>query len=110
MDSPPVRIIEHDDRDRLLTVLRELLDEDIPLIPLPEFDPIGLRPRAVGAKTARIYFNRTRCFHLEASESRLLLEEMDREGISWMGKPLWRKRFEANQLDRAVDFLIRKTK
>jgi hypothetical protein len=113
-DAPPVRIIQHGDRDKLMTVLLELLNEDVPVVKPPKFGelPLGLalRPAAVNAKGNIAYLNRTRCFILEKKEGHFLLEEWPQKGRSWTGNASWRKKFPLDQFEKLVDALIRRTK
>lgn len=115
-DAPPVRIIQHGDRDKLMTVLLELLNEDVPVVKPPKFGELpprlALRPAAVNAKGNIAYFNRTRCFSLEKKEDHFLLEELPHaeKGRYWSANASWRKKFPLDQFEKLVDALIRRTK
>ena len=62
LDAPPVRIIPHNDREQLKSVLLDLLEEETPIVPRPDFDDPtalpGIKPEAVNLKSARQYFKR----------------------------------------------------
>jgi hypothetical protein len=114
LDAPPVRVIPYNDKGTLKSVIQELLEEEASVVPrsvlYEEQDPLGIRPRAVGAKSAKQYLKETRAFKLQRTKNVLSIEEWEREGWGWHAKPLWRKNFGLDEMDKLIDYLIKKTK
>jgi hypothetical protein len=113
-DAPPVTIIEHNDKEQLKNTIKGILDQEISVIE-PEalyssLDPLGIRPKAVKAKTANAYFRDTRCFYLLKKDEQIILEEWEKARGYWSTKPVWRKTFLSGELDDLIDFLVKKTK
>lgn len=113
-DAPPVTIIEHNDKDQLKITIEQILDQAIAVIE-PEalyssLGPLGIRPKAVNAKSANSYFRETRCFYLLKKGDQIILEEWEKARGYWSAKPIWKKTFLSVQLDDLVDFLLKKTK
>jgi hypothetical protein len=109
-DAPPVRLIQHDDKEKLTATLLALLEEKVPIKKAPTSSQLALRPAAVNAKTNLTYFNRARCFMLEKKEDHYLIEEWPRAWRYWTANACWRRKFPLDQFDKLVASLIRRTK
>jgi hypothetical protein len=114
LDAPPVRIIPYIDKGTLRSVIQELLEEEVSVVPRSvldeEQDRLGIRPRAVGAKSASQYLKETRAFYLQRTKNVLIIEEWEREDWGWHAKPQWQKKFGLDEMDKLIDYLIKKTK
>ena len=114
LDAPPVRLVEHSDRMKLIEVLKQLLSEKVPRVPQPDWnDPrirVGIRAEALGLKSWRAFVKDGRCFNLEFYEKRLVLEEWPKEGGSFTANASWKKEFPPNALGQAVEYLLRRTR
>ena len=113
LDAPPVRIIPHKDKDQLRAVLLELFAEEVPIVPSPDFnDPkqlLGIRAEALGLNSWRTFVKHARAFYLQKMKDSLVIEEWPREKWSFVADPIWKKNFAPDELDKLVDYLIRKT-
>jgi hypothetical protein len=113
LDAPPVRIIEHDNCERLRSVIEELLAEPVPVVPDPdEYDPkalVGIRAEAVGLNSWPKYVNNARCFSLEAHDDQLILEEWPKVGRSFNANAEWRKKFPPEGIKQLVNYLVKRT-
>lgn len=109
IDVGPVRLISATQVDELTKNLRHLLAEELPDVPPPDLnDPrnvLGLRAKAVGAKTWRAFNNIARTFILREEGESLVLEEWPKDG----GRPIWVKVFELGMVDEAVGHVVRLT-
>ena len=75
---------------------------------MPE-DSIGLRARAVGAKTWPAFVRSSRAFILDVSSSNLSIEEWRKQGRTFMAAdPLWRIELKPNELEKALGSLVRR--
>lgn len=114
LDAPPVRVVGHAERDKLLTIITELLAERIPLVGQPDWnDPrngMGIRAPAVGAASWLAFVRESRCFNLEQHPNQLILEEWPREGGSFTANASWRRKFPDAEVAKLVNYLIRKTR
>ena len=113
LEAPPVRIIPHQDRDGLRAVLTELFAENVPVVPRPDFDDPqrlpGPRPSAFNLKKPNDYMKGLRVFNLQKTEGHLLIEEWQKEKRAFVAEPLWRKKFNLDDLDKLIEYLIEKT-
>jgi hypothetical protein len=114
LDTAPVRIVEHSDRDRLRAVIEELLKEEPPLVPQPDYNDrrftVGIRAEALGLKSWRTFAKDARCFNLERRKNgNFLLEEWPKEGGSFSARPSWQREFPPEGLPLLVDYLIEVT-
>lgn len=111
--APPVRIVPHNDREQLKSVLLDLFEEEMPTVPRPDFDDPGLEPgilaEAFNLKSGRQYFKDARVFNLRRSEESLSIEEWTKEKWSWVAEPAWQKDFRSDQLEELIDYLIEQT-
>jgi hypothetical protein len=109
IDVEPVRLINATQVDELTSNLRQLLTEQLPDVQPPDLnDPrnvLGLRAKAVGAKTWRTFHNAARTFILREEAEALILEEWPKDG----GKPIWKKVFPVGMVHEAVRHAIRLT-
>jgi hypothetical protein len=110
IDAAPVRIIEHDDTPALAKTLRDVLAEDHPVVPEPDWNDsrftVGIRVQAVGLNSWRTYVRHTRAFLLRDREGTLVLEEWPREGHSFAAKPVWQREFPPNSFDLVAKYLV----
>ena len=87
--APPVRVIPHSDKERLKTVLLELLAEKVPIVPRPDFDDPkrqpGIKPAAFNLKSPRAYLKNARAFNLQKAKDQLSIEEWTKEKGGWVG-------------------------
>ena len=114
IDAPPVRVLQHFEREKLGSVLMELIAEDHPVVPEPDWNDtrfkVGIRAGALGVKSWRAFVKDARCFHLRRAETGgLILEEWPKEGGSFSAKPAWRREFSAEAFGDVVDHLIKVT-
>ena len=112
--APPVRIIDHLDGQKLKSVLLTLFEEEVPIVPRPDFDDpdmqLGIKPPAFNLKSSRQYFRDARVFNLRKTEASLSVEEWRKEKWSWVAAdPLWKEEFRSDQLDELIAYLIEKT-
>lgn len=109
IDVAPVRLVDAAQKDELIRNLRHLLAEELPDVPPPDLNDqrnvIGIRARAVGAKTWRAFQKDARTFILHEQGGGLVLEEWPKEG----GSPEWRKDFPANAVEDVVEYVARLT-
>lgn len=114
LDVPPVRLVEVSDRKELAKVVSELLVEDIPVVPQPDWNnprmKIGVRALALGLKSWPAFVKNARCFNLEQHKTTLILEEWPREGNSFTADASWRREFSPDAIDDVVEFLVRRAK
>lgn len=112
-DVPPVRLIPLNDRDRLKTVILELLAEKPKRIPRPDLniEKLGIRVEAVGLRSNRAYQRKARVFLLRRLNAGLSIEEWKREKGGWVADPyLWREEFPSADLDALISCLIEKAR
>jgi len=113
LDAPPVRIVPHKNKNRLKEVLLELFSEKVPIVPRPDFnDPkqlLGIRAEALGLNSWRAFVKGARAFYLQKMKDSLIIEEWPREKWSFVADPIWKKEYAAGELDKLIDYLIRKT-
>lgn len=109
VDVGPVRLIEAGRDAELEGTLRYLLAEELPDVQPPDFhDPknvLGLRAKAVGAKTWRAFENASRTFVLTEEHDYLVLEEWPKDG----GRFVWRKKLPAGAVNGVVKHVVRLT-
>lgn len=110
IDAPPVRLVDLADRRRLAQVLKEVLAENHPIVPEPDWNEtrftVGIRVEALGLNSWRSFAREARAFKVEERPEGLLLEEWPKEGGSFSAKPSWRKEFPPNRLQDLVDYLV----
>jgi len=113
-EVPPVTIIEWSDKEQLKAVIQNLFDQPISFVKpddvLDPLEPLGVRAKAVEAKSINVYVRDTRCFYIFRKEDQILLEEWTKARTHWSGNPVWKKKFLNDQLDELIAFLMRKTK
>lgn len=113
IDAPPVRVVAHDDRTQLAENLKELIAEDHPVVPEPDWNDrrfnVGIRVEAVGLSSWRSFAKDARAFKLEKRADCLVLEEWPKEGGSFSAKASWQKQFPENAFEKVVEFLLEMT-
>jgi hypothetical protein len=107
VDLPPVRIIPQKDLATLQKTIEALLEEPLRQgVQLPS-DDVGLRARAVGAKSWPAFVRSARSFDLELSPLGLTIEEWRRQGRSFVAAdPVWRTKCKPEELDQALERLL----
>jgi len=112
--APPVRIVEHDDRVKLRSVIEELLREEPPVVPQPDYNSPrfvkDLRLEPLGLKTWREFVKDGRCFNVEKKGPKLLLEEWAREGGNFSARASWQQEFRGGDTEALVDYVVELTK
>lgn len=114
LGAPQVRIIHHLDGGKLKSVLLTLFEEEMSVVPRPDFDDPdrlpGIKPAAFNLKSPRQYFKDARVFNLRKIEASLSVEEWRKEKWSWVAaEPLWKREFRSDQLEELIAYLIEKT-
>ena len=114
IDVEPVRLVDIPDSATLTKTLEELVAEDHPIIPEPDWNDrkfvVGIRAEAVGAKTWRAFTKEARAFKLEQKPDGLVLEEWPKEGGSFSANAAWRRVFPPGAFAEVVDCLLDATK
>ena len=114
IDVEPVLLIDIPDRATLTRALEELVGEDHPIVPEPDWNDrrfvVGIRAEAVGAKTWRAFTKEARAFKLERQPDGLVLEEWPKEGGSFSANAAWRREFPSGAFAAVVDCLVDATK
>jgi hypothetical protein len=108
--APPVRIVAHGDRAKLKSVLDELLQEEPPTVPHPDYNSPrffnDLRLEPLGLKKWREFVKDARCFIVERRGEMLLLEEWPREAGNFSAKASWSREFPGEDTVALVEHLI----
>jgi len=114
IDVEPVRLVDIPDTATLTKALEELVAEDHPIVPEPDWNDrrfvVGIRAEAVGAKTWRAFTKEARAFKLEQQPDGLVLEEWPKEGGSFSANAAWRRIFPPGAFAAVVDCLVDATK
>ena len=114
IDVEPVWLVDIPDSATLTKTLEELVAEDHPIIPEPDWNDrrfvVGIRAEAVGAKTWRAFTKEARAFKLEQKPDGLVLEEWPKEGGSFSANATWRRVFPPGAFAAVVDCLLDATK
>ncbi len=113
LDRPPVRLIPCEDFDAVKAVISELLKEDVPVVPEPDWSKldtkVGIRARALGLKSWSQFVRGSRTFDLILDGPKLVLEEWRKQGSSIVAAdPLWKKVFDSQHLHHVVRYLFMK--
>lgn len=110
IDVEPVWVIDLTDRAKLTEALAELVAEDHPIVPEPDWNDrrfvVGIRAEAVGVKSWRAFSKVARAFKLAKQPAGLVLEEWPKEGGSFSANAAWRREFPSGAFAAVVDCLL----
>lgn len=107
VDLPPVRLIPRDDLAALVKTVRSLLKEPIQSDVPVRRDAVGLRARAVGAKSWPAFNRNARAFMLSLTPSTITVEEWRRQGYGFVASdPLWRIKDRPSGLEDVLQKLL----
>jgi hypothetical protein len=108
VDLPPVRVIPRFDVKALKETINVLLEEPVRRGARLASDDVGLRARAVGAKSWPAFVRSARAFDLQLSPSKLVIEEWRTQGRTFVAAdPVWRIECRPNELEEALQQLLR---
>jgi hypothetical protein len=106
---PPVRLIPRDDLATLADTIKLLLKEPIPRDLPVSHDELGLRARAVGAKSWPAYNRNARVFMMRFTSSIVSIEEWRRQGYGFVAAdPEWRVKGRPADLESILRKLLRR--